>query len=303
MISKCIIDIALFTVQANIIHNVPEFQLTIKTYLNLTQFRFIRNQSYYRMKLRMFHFIMMAKFLSHTAKTCIWKWFIILLYWPMIMIFGILHPFLTFTKGILYWISIVLSCTSLLFVELTTLFVYKPPTCSRKPHNDNTPMVLIDPERFTHPLPKYYCVFSGVALLPSFTGWLTKLGKTFGGFISSMHQIGINCIYLFQLQSVSSQSILKVKKKRIQEQWNINFSMLTKLLLIFMIYPKQIFHSVNATYHTAKKSQGNDYFHHDEWEISNDTLNKISWEPEEYNKMVNTVTDIEKALCFTSIAD
>ena len=156
----------------------------------------------------MFHFIMMAKFLSHTVKDCFWEWFIRFLYWPMIMVFGALHPFLPFIKGIIYWTSVMLSCISLLFVEFTKLFEYKPPTYSRQALNINAPMILIDPERFTHPLPKYYCVFSGVALLPSFTSWLTKLGKTFGGFLSSMHQIGINSIYLFQLQSLSSHGRL-----------------------------------------------------------------------------------------------
>ena len=43
------------------------------------------------------------------------------------------------------------------------------------------------PAQHSHPLPRRYCVLSGVALLKSFPEWLEKLGKTFGGFLTSMH--------------------------------------------------------------------------------------------------------------------
>ena len=123
MLSNCVLDIIIFTVQTNSIYNVPEIQLTIAAYLHLIQFRFSHNQSYYRTKLRMFHFIMMIRFISHITKVYIWKWFTILLYWPTIVVLGILHPCLPLMNGTLYWLSIFLSCVSLLVVESTTLFV------------------------------------------------------------------------------------------------------------------------------------------------------------------------------------
>ena len=50
-----------------------------------------------------------------------------------------------------------------------------------------------------------------------------------------------------------------------------------------MFYPKWLFHNVNAACYPAKTSQGKDYFHHSDWDLSNNELDEITWESEECN--------------------
>ena len=103
--------------------------------------------------------------------------------WSKIVYFCILNPFLPSMSSLIYTTSIFSACIGLLLAESTTLNTYKPPTLSEKEYNAAGPMVLFSQATFSHPLPQSYCVFSGVVLLPTFIGWLLKIGKIFGGFI------------------------------------------------------------------------------------------------------------------------
>ena len=102
MISKIVFNIIIFTIQTRPVHNVPEYQLTIATYMNLIQYRLLHNASYYRMKLRMFHAIMLAKFILYTAKADILKLFTGVVNWLTMIAFSAMSPLLPFMNGILY---------------------------------------------------------------------------------------------------------------------------------------------------------------------------------------------------------
>ena len=133
--------------------------------------------------------------------------------------------------GPLYWGSIAMSCIGLIYVEAERMWDYKPPNITQKEYDESVPINLMFAARTHHPLPKEYCTFSGVALLPTFTGWLKKLGKTFSGFIPSMHQIGTNTVYYTSRRCRSTK--LRVESKRCKIT-NVSITRIMKLATLFM---------------------------------------------------------------------
>ena len=212
------------------IHTVPEYQQTVVTYLHLVQYKIPQNPSIFRMKLRIFHFIMFTLFLINLAKDSVTRWFKMLLLCT-------LSPTLPYIGGLIYWISILFSCIGLILAESTSVFTYKPPTLSQKDYDNGGQMNLISKPNFFHPMPQYYYILSGVALLPTFTGWLIKLGKRLDGFFSSMHQIGLNTTYILSLNCMTSTSTIKEKTKYRRERCSVNIHKFLQLMVFIIFYP------------------------------------------------------------------
>ena len=179
--------------------------------------------------------------------------------------------------------SILISLIGLLLAELMDLGTYKPPRFSPQEHNEAGPMILFSQAQFSNPLPKHYCVLSGVALLPTFTGWLAKMGRTFRGFMSSMHQIGINTIYLLELKCLTAQYDVKERSKHTISHSSMNIRKFLLLLIFIILYPTKWYASA-----LNQKKTAHDYFHHwdapshqdysHNWEITEDELLAIQHE-------------------------
>ena len=197
------------------------------TNYELMQRDLLINPAWYRIKLRLFHATMLTMFFcKHIAhKTTQWTSEIIL------CSLGYMHPIMF---GPFYWGSIGMACMGLLYVEAETMWRYKPPNITQKEYDESTPINLMFATRIHHPLPKEYCTLSGVALLPTFTGWLRKLGKTFGGFISSMNHIGTNAILYISTRSKMSRSRLERQCRETRKTTFAAMSRLAKLVLLIL---------------------------------------------------------------------
>ena len=146
--------------------------------------------------------------------------------------------FLPLIKDSLYWGSIALSYIALLYVEARGLFIYKPPTLSEKEHEKGRPINFMCIAQTIHPLPQYCHVFSGVALNQAFIGWFIKMGKTFGGFISSMHQLGINAIFYIELNCKSDRYFLRNKIALKLTKVSLNMQRMMNLIILLLLYTK-----------------------------------------------------------------
>ena len=235
--------------------------------MTLVQYNLSMYLPWFRMKLRMFYAAMFPSFILQTAKNFILPWCKVILYYA-------LRPLLPCTRGMIFWTSIATAYISLLYIEYETLFKYKPPTYSKREYRNTLPMVMFNtPLKPSHPLPKHYCVLSAVALLPTFTGYLAKLGKTFGGFITSMNQIGLNSIYFIELNCAASNRILKTEVLHKRKCGQINTQKIVKSVIMIILYLKLWCISASQP---RNKINNKEYFHHDDWKISED-LNSISW--------------------------
>ena len=297
MILKTMLNILLFSILYNEIQisipnqlpHVPEYQQTLATYMTLVQIKFSVHPPWFRMKLRMFHAIMFPSFILQTEKDFIR---------PCIktIICCIISPLIPIMSGLIYWTSITISYISLMYVEYATLFKYKPPTYSRRQYENSPPLLLFNTSQPNHPLPQHYCVLSGVALLPTFTGWLAKLGKTFGGFFTSMNQIGLNSIYFINLNCSASNKILKeelIHKKKIGK---VYVHHLMRLFIMIMLYPK--LWCTNATYMHNITTQSKD-----NCRVHDTNQHNMSWDMNTILSEQNIVTNIHHAMCFTTDID
>ena len=146
----------------------------------------------------MFHAIISPLFLLNLAKDARVKW-------SRLIFFCTINIFLPILQQQIYWRSIALYCTGLSIVEAQSILKNKRPTHSQTEYEKRTPMTLMFAAPHSNPLLKNHCVFSGVELLPTFTGWLNKMGRHFGGFITSMHQIRMNTILYTELNCKSAK--------------------------------------------------------------------------------------------------
>ena len=300
MIINSIVNVTTFTMYyANEMLNnpktqtVPIFQQTNATYINLVHHKLQHNPSWFRMKLRIFHTIMFTHFLLGIAKEFTIKW-------STDIACCAISPFLPFTSSLIYMISILSACSGLLLAESANIFTYKPPTLSDKEYNEAGPMIIFSQAKFSHPLPQSYCVFSGVALLSSFIGWLLKIGKRFGGLISSMHQIGLNTIYLLELKCLSTTSIIKEKTKPTRKRCYMNIQRLFRLLMFIMLCPTKWYAAAFNLQNKTDAPINKEYLHDVTWDISEEELLNITDWGNGNTPAIHTVTDIEDAMCFTT---
>ena len=70
----------------------------------------------------------------------------------------------------------------------------------------------MSPPRHSSPLPRLFHIFTGITLHQYFVGWMAKIGKTFGGFMESMHKIGINKILISSWACVLYRIIVNIKR-------------------------------------------------------------------------------------------
>ena len=276
---------------------LQEYILKIKTYLNLVKAQLQFNKSWFRMKLRAFHTIMFSLFLLTNVKDMI-------IAWSRPLFFCAISPFIPFLSSHIYWGSITLSSIGLLGAEAMQLFKYKPPTLSSAQYAAAGPTNLMFQATFSHPLPKHYCAFNGVQLLPIFTGWITKLGKQFGGYIPSMHQIGINTIYYIQLNCSSARHIILPDKKTPRLIFKKSICTMVQLLLIIMLSIQSRYAAGFTVSTTPQESPDISKCHHEHWDINElDRNTCIQWETSNQQNINHLVTNIEQALCFTTIDD
>ena len=107
---------------------------------------------------------------------------------------------------------------------------------------------------------------------------MIKMCRIFGGFISSMRQVGVNTIYSFELKCLSEKYDTKEKTKRQNKYCSMNVHNLLQLFILIMLYPTKWYASVFKQRSTENSSIHNDNFHHVAWEIKEDALFAIQEE-------------------------
>ena len=122
-----------------------------------------------------FHFIMLSLSHSNITKENTTTWLRPIFFYTI----DALPPLIDVQ---LYQRCIALSRDGLQYMEAMNICVYKLPTHYWSQYYNGGPLNLIFIAQFSHPLPRYNCVFSGVVLNQIFIGWLLKMVKTFGSF-------------------------------------------------------------------------------------------------------------------------
>ena len=154
---------------------------------------------YWKMKILMLHMVMFPIYLFHE-----------LLQWArnefILMWFLIIHPIIPAKGFWMYWISMATTIWSLLIIEATEKLILPADVYWMDEFHhpfENTG------NNIQHPLPEDWMVLSSVRLKMSFVGWLNKLGKSFAGMMSSLHQIGDNSVWLMLLAKQHYSTKLK----------------------------------------------------------------------------------------------
>ena len=282
----------------NLPHNVSKWRYTAITYLNISRSKLNVLPSWFRMKLRMFHIIMFSTYIASLVQDTFTQYSRLQLFY--------ITSYLGSTLDVpIYWGTIVMSCTGLLYVEAVVIFTYKPPTLSQREYDGGrTINLMFTTQQHHHPLPKRYCVLSNVALLPTFTGWLIKLGKTFGGFISSMHRIGTNAIMYKEAQCKASRHKVNLEIKTGLSSAAQTIFTMKKLLMLLILFNCGWYIDAVKTKDTMVDRVTNEHKQEDPWMFSQQHAMEYPDDDPKFDFAdTNLITDNNEAVCCISTHD
>ena len=171
-------------------HTIKGCISTIAVHHKLCRQKLSMHKSWWQMKLRLLHSIMLPYY-------TLWQLWSPIKNAIQTTVLVLLHPMLPYLTSPIYCASISATICGLLLVELTNLFnnnkspIIKHPKKTPRIKNPHRHIynICMFPSVTGPPLPSRRMVLNTVQLNQDFVGYLAKSGKHFIGFTNSMHRI------------------------------------------------------------------------------------------------------------------